>query len=259
MSYQLDDLTTLQTLLRVDLTTRLERALEKGQVDASMTCPSCHAELCSTEHPRHLKRNVTWTNPCECGHQTAEYGLHDDVRGGNWFAWRAWDSGRLMFTKDKGVVQAIWQHVMSQSGERIFALTKPLIMRRPMIQQLQDNGYNLTFREPRNYEAPPSMETRYELSSLWEFSFPDRAKVWDLFDYQQHVELQELVTKLIDEEQSLSDGAANASLGSLEDDYLKRLKTKCFEIKLANKQEGEGAFKLLTQVRNLRAQEAQAS
>jgi hypothetical protein len=252
MTYRLEDLTKLQTLLRVDLATRLSRALEKESIEVSMSCSRCGAELRSWESNAAVRiRNITWLNACRvCGRPDAQFGFHDPVRGGQtWETWRVWDTGRMHFQKHESVVQAIWDHVYDMPKERIFRNTKPMILRRPLIEELREQGWNLTFREPVRYDAPPSMETRYEAAALWEVSFPDKARVWNCYSLPEYMELQQLVVKLIDEHDSLVEDAVLDSPGSLEGEVLKRLKTRCFEIKLVDRKEGEGAFKLLAFLR----------
>jgi len=255
VNHQLDDVTTFHTLLTIDYSTRLEKAVEKVESPVSRACPDCGVCL-KTDRAVRGRGDVSWVGPCDCGSVSAEYVIHTDTRGGDWNSWKGWSTGRLMFEPDIEVMHAVWRTLYDAQQERIYMLTKPLIVRKPMIEGLQKNGWSLTFREPRNYDAPPSMESRYEAAGLWLVSLPDEARVWNLFVHSEHVALQEHIVSLMADVDSSDEGASLDSLGSTQAEYLRELKTKCFEIKLANRQEGEGAFKLLSILRSTLARVA---
>jgi hypothetical protein len=131
--------------------------------------------------------------------------------------------------------------------------TRPLYNHRKLVERLEDDGFTVILREPVQRDRPLSMDARYDESFLWRVGVPG-LRSWNMFNFAQYREAWAKIASLIFERNSCEDGSAALSPGSLETEYFKQLKTECYKIKLGNRAEGEGAFKLLSYLRSTSTQ-----
>jgi len=132
----------------------------------------------------------------------------------------------------------------------VMGTTRPFFNRRKLVESLNDRGFLIILREPVNRDRPLSMDARYDESFIWKVRALNSTRSWDVFNYNEYVDAWTEVLQAQAEYTSSIETAGLSNLGSLEEEYFKELKTKCYEIKLGNRQEGEGAFKLLTYLRS---------
>jgi len=246
MSYDLGDLEDLYQLFELDFETRCEYAMRKWKFGVRFRCPS----KCKLDVLDIAGSHIVWKGPCPICREVAVYGLTEfggSLNYGEWHQAKFWDSGRFMFEKELAPLQSLWEWV-SRTSDYPYKNTKPLFNRQKIVERLIDHDYIVHLREPIIRDRPLSIPARYDESFLWKVGVPG-LRVRNVMRFAEYCESWHEISNLIAEHNSSTLDAVQGSLGNIEEEYLKELKSYCAELKHVDRAEGEGAFKLLSHIR----------